>query len=496
MIILKNILAPTNIAKPAYLEGLLQAAKILRLTETELAVFREPDRILTTELPVRMDSGAEIKLPVIRVQHNSARGPYKGGIRFHPSVDVEEVNSLAALMTLKCAVVDIPFGGGKGGVKVDPKQLSQKELERLTRAYTQWLFPYFGSNLDIPAPDVNTNEQTMAWIVDEYQQLQGAVVPGCVTGKPIALGGSKGRDIATSLGGKIVLDEILRHPESISPPARGGVGGGGSIESPLSNNEMLNQLYDSGPVLRQGYGGQASQNDEVRKDSGRSQNDNTRNMLSVQDDGEEVQNDEKMLPYLVAIQGMGNVGGGLAKLLAEDPRYLLVAISDSSTGIYNPAGLNWSDVVQYKKTNGSLTNYPTQNISNAKLLELPVDILMPAALGDQITLDNAEQIQAKLIMELANHPISVEADQILQQKQIKIIPDVLANAGGVVVSYFEWVQNRAGWYWDELQKIMLDSTKNVLETAQAHQTDWRTAAYIVALRRVYQAMRLRGRLVS
>ncbi|MFH1088559.1 MAG: Glu/Leu/Phe/Val dehydrogenase [Patescibacteria group bacterium] len=445
MIILKNALAPTNIAKPAYLEGLLQAAKILQLTETELAVFRDPDRIFTTELSLRRDSGAEIKLPAIRIQHNSACGPYKGGIRFHPGVDVEEVNSLATLMTLKCAVVGIPFGGSKGGVKVDPKQLSNKELERLTRAYTQWLFPYFGSNLDIPAPDVNTNEQTMAWIMDEYQHLQGAVVPGCVTGKPPELFGSAGRDIATSLGGKIVLDEIICHPGLVQ-----------------------DRILDSGVAP------EAPQNDD------------------------QAWNDEKeQIPYRVAIQGMGNVGGGLAKLLAEDPRYLLVAISDSVTGIYNPNGLNWLDVAQYKKTNGNLAGFPAQNISNAELLELPVDILAPSALGDQITADNAKRVQAKLIMELANHPISAEADQILQQKQIKVIPDVLANAGGVTVSYFEWVQNRSGWYWDEtevknkLQKIMFTATKNVLETAQTHQTDWRTAAYIVALQRVFTAMRLR-----
>ncbi|MBU1092664.1 Glu/Leu/Phe/Val dehydrogenase [Patescibacteria group bacterium] len=444
MIILKNAPVPTNIARPAYLEGLLQAAKILQLTETELAVFCEPDRILTTELSLRRDSGAEIKLPAIRVQHNSACGPYKGGIRFHMGVDVEEVTSLATLMTLKCAVVDIPFGGGKGGVKVDPKQLSAHELERLIRAYTQWLFPYFGSNLDIPAPDVNTNEQTMAWMMDEYQHLQGAVVPGCVTGKPTQLFGSAGRDIATSLGGKIVLDEIVCHSERI--------------------RQLAEESKDLGAM---------------------------RSLHSSRDDN------NKQLPYRVAIQGMGNVGGGLAKLLAENPRYLLVAISDSTTGIYNSTGLNWLDVMQYKKTNRNLAGFPAQNISNAELLELPVDILVPAALGDQITGDNADRIQAKLILELANHPISAEADQILQQKQIKIIPDVLANAGGVVVSYFEWVQNRAGWYWDEaevkdkLQKIMLTSTKNVLETAQTHQTNWRISAYIVALQRVFTAMRLR-----
>lgn len=482
---------------PAYQAALREAAARINLTGADLDKLSTPENVVAVEIPLKLDSGQIMNLAGFRVQHNSARGPYKGGIRFHPAVDLEEAKILASLMTWKCAVASIPFGGSKGGVQVDPKKLSKTELERLSRGYIQALFKYVGSNLDVPAPDVNTDSQTMAWMVDEYSRLAGAWVPGCITGKPIELGGSKGRNLATSLGGKIVLDEILahtaRHSESISPPARldsaclaarrakragGGDGRGGSIEFPVSNNEMLN------PVLRsasfqpspKGYGGQ---------DGG---------LMQVQHDG-------KKPPYRVAIQGIGNVGGGLAQLLSKDANYQVVALSDSQAAIYSPIGLDITAVMQFKQQTGSLTNFPNaQIISNADLLELDVDVLVPAALDDQITAANADKINAKLILEMANNPVSEQGDAILSSRGITIVPDILANAGGVTVSYFEWAQNRSGYYWEEaevnekLRIIMLRATREVLDIAKAQPVTLRVAAFIVALQRVYKAMQLRGKL--
>ncbi|MFA5967422.1 MAG: Glu/Leu/Phe/Val dehydrogenase [Patescibacteria group bacterium] len=408
---------------PAYQAALKEAATRINLSEADLVKLSTPENIISVEIPLELDSGQRLNLPAFRVQHNSARGPYKGGIRFHLAVDVEEAKILASLMTWKCAVAGIPFGGGKGGVQVDPKKLSKTELERLSRSYIRAMFPKIGSNLDVPAPDVNTDSQTMAWMADEYSRLAGAWVPGFITGKPVELGGSRGRDMATSLGGKIVLDEMLLNLDIAQPP------------------------------------------------------------------------------YLVAIQGIGNVGGGLAKLLAKDKNYQVVGLSDSQTAIYSPTGLDIAAVMKFKQQTGSLNNFPNVKIiSNAELLELDVNILVPAALDNQITTANADKIKAKLILEMANNPISEAGDAILSSRGVTVVPDILANAGGVTVSYFEWAQNRSGYYWEEvevnekLQKIMLQATREILDVAKIQPVTLRVAAFILALRRVYAAMHLRGKL--
>lgn len=411
--------------QPAYHIALKEAAQILDHSDAELDRLMTPDRIIQADIAVQLDSGETVLFPAFRIQHNAARGPYKGGIRFHPQVDVDEVRTLASLMTWKCAVVNIPFGGGKGGVKVDPKRLSPLELERLARGYVQAFVKHIGPNQDVPAPDVNTNEQTMAWMMDEYSRIKGHQMPDFVTGKPVALFGSKGRELATSLGGKFVLDQMVEHFNITKRPIQ------------------------------------------------------------------------------IAIQGSGNVGGGLAKLLSLDPRYKLVAISDSNGGIYRPTGLEIAEVLSHKKTTGSLAGFPySHDITNAELLELDVDVLVPAALGDQITTDNADHIKAKLILELANNPITAAADARLNSRGVVVVPDILANAGGVTVSYFEWVQNREGWYWEEvevnsrLQKLMIEAGQQVIKISEEKKVSLRVAAFLLSLERVDEAMRLRGKLVG
>jgi len=411
--------------QPAYITALKSAAQILGSSDAELNKLMTPDRIIQADISVGLDSGEVAIFPALRVQHNSARGPYKGGIRFHPQVDVNEVRTLASLMTWKCAVANIPFGGSKGGVRVDPKKLSPLELEKLARGYVQAFVKHIGPNQDVPAPDVNTNEQTMAWMMDEFSRIKGHQMPDFVTGKPIALLGSKGREMATSLGGKFILDLIIEHLKITKRPIQ------------------------------------------------------------------------------VAIQGIGNVGGGLAKLLSLDPRYKLVAVSDSQGGIYNPSGIAIAEVLEHKKTNGSLTGFPySHSVTNAELLELDVDVLVPAALEDQITAGNAEHIKARLILELANNPISASGDEILNRRGIPVVPDILANAGGVTVSYFEWVQNRQGWYWEEgevnarLQKLMLAAGQQVIKIAEDKKVSLRVAAFLLSLERVDRAMQLRGKLVE
>jgi len=411
--------------QPAYHVALRTAAQILGRSDLELDKLMTPDRIIQSDIAVQLDSGETALFPALRIQHSAARGPYKGGIRFHTQVDIDEVKTLASLMTWKCAVANIPFGGGKGGIKVDPKKLSPLELERLARGYVQAFAKHIGPNQDVPAPDVNTNEQTMAWMMDEYSRIQGQQTPAFVTGKPVALFGSKGREMATSLGGKFILDLMVDH-------------------------------------------------------------------LNI-----------TKRPIQVAIQGMGNVGGGLAKLLSLDPRYALVAISDSHGGIYRPAGLNVAEVFAHKQATGSLAGLPyAHDITNTELLELEVDVLVPAALEDQITAANADHVKAKLILELANNPISASGDAILNSRGIPVVPDILANAGGVSVSYFEWVQNREGWYWEEaevngrLQKLMLEAGQQVIRIASDKKVSLRIAAFLLAIDRVYQAMQLRGKLVK
>ena len=401
--------------------ALTQAAQLTNTDPRILARLQTPDHIHSAEITYQADSGETLTIPAWRIQHSQARGVYKGGIRFHPKVDANEVATLAGLMSFKTAVANIPMGGGKGGVRVDGRNLSTNEHEQIIRAYTRSFAEVIGPHLDVPAPDVNTDDQTMAWMMDEYSNLVGYPAPGVVTGKPIAVYGSQGRSLATSLGGQVVLDNILSRL--------------GSMHSPIT----------------------------------------------------------------VAIQGAGNVGGGLAYLLADSSKYRIVAMSDTKSGVYNPAGLNVRDTLAHKSDTGSLENaeYAT-NITNQQLLSLPVDILVLAALENQIDETNAGSVQAKIILELANHPVTNQADAMLAAREIIVIPDILANAGGVVVSYFEWVQNQQGWYWGEsdvnskLETIMLSAVDNVWREHQRLNTNLRVAAYAVALERLATCLRLRG----
>ena len=394
-----------------------------------LEKLKHPKQILEVAVPVRMDDGTLQIFTGFRVRHNDARGPAKGGIRYHPQVTREEVMALALWMTLKCALVGIPYGGGKGGIAVDPKTLSKLELERLSRSYIKKIAAAIGPDIDIPAPDVYTNAMIMGWMMDEYSSIVGHHAPAVITGKPIALGGSLGREDATGRGAYYCIKELER---------------------------------------RQGW-------DPKTK--------------------------------TVAIQGFGNAGQHVARLLHQDG-FRIVAISDSKGGIYNKQGFDIPFIISEKQRKQDVASVyckdsvcetaDVEHISNAQLLELPVDILIPAALENQITADNAKQIKAELIVEVANGPITPEADAILHQQKIITIPDILANAGGVVVSYFEWVQNRAGMYWQEhevhekLQDIMQRAFAVVYDLALAEGHDFRTAAYIKALREIDKAISAGG----
>ncbi|MEM4254380.1 MAG: Glu/Leu/Phe/Val dehydrogenase [Candidatus Woesearchaeota archaeon] len=353
-----------------------------------------------------------------RVQHNSARGPYKGGIRFHPHVDIDEVKALATWMSLKCAVVNIPYGGGKGGVACNPKEMTKEEIEAVSRGWAKAMAPHIGAWKDVPAPDVNTDGQVMAWILDEYEKINGKKEPAVITGKPLELGGSLGRDKATSQGGFFVLREAMKA--------------------------------------------------------------------------------NKLKHNTVAIQGLGNVGGWLAEILHRE-KFRVVAVSDSKGGIYNEKGLDIPKVLEQKEKTGSVKDFPgAKNITNEEILTLPVDILAPCALENVITGLNAGAIKAKLILEMANGPTTPEADEVLSSRGIIVIPDILANAGGVTVSYFEWVQNLSGYYWTleevdrKLEALMAKAFDDVHATAQKHKISYRLAANVLALERIAKAMELRG----
>ena len=355
-----------------------------------------------------------------RVQHNLGRGPAKGGIRYHQDVSLDEVKALAMWMTWKCAVVGIPYGGGKGGVIVDPKRLSQKELEALTRRFFTEIEVLVGPEKDIPAPDVNTNAQIMAWMMDTYSMHAGYTVPGVVTGKPISLGGSEGRNEATARGTVYCIIEAARH-----------------LGMELSKSR-------------------------------------------------------------VAVQGFGNAGSIAARLIGEEGS-TVVAVSDSTGGIHDPTGLDIAKVVAWKQEHGTVQGFPgTSDISNAELLEVDCDILIPAALENQITASNAGNVKARLIAEAANGPTTPEADEILWKNSKFMIPDILCNAGGVTVSYFEWVQDLNRDHWSEkvvnekLKEIMVKAFSETLAVARREQCDMRTAAYLVAVKRVADAMELRG----
>jgi glutamate dehydrogenase (NAD(P)+) len=396
------------------------AAQRMKLDPEMEAILRQPERELHVHFPIRMDDGSIRMFDGFRVQHNTARGPAKGGIRFHQDVSINEVKALATWMTWKCSVVDIPYGGGKGGIIVDPKQLSLGELERLSRRFVTEIQGIIGPERDIPAPDVNTNSQIMAWMMDQYSRNKGYPVPGMITGKPLALGGSVGRTEATARGLQFCVREAVR----------------------------------------------------------------TTGM--------------DLVGATVVVQGYGNAGNIAARLLMGDGAKV-VAVSDSHGGIYARDGLDPARVLRWKEEHGAVQGFGNaDNVTNEELLEIPCDILVPAALEGQITGHNADKIKAKLIAEAANGPTTPEADRILHEKGVLLLPDILANAGGVTVSYFEWAQNIQGFYWTEeevderLHRVMVRAFKAVYETAQNHQIDMRTAAYIVAIGRVAEAVRLRG----
>ena len=398
-----------------------EVAGILNLEPSIHAILREPMRELQVSIPVRMDDGQTKVFTGFRVQHNNARGPFKGGIRFHPDETIDTIRALAAWMTWKCAVVDIPFGGGKGGVICNPKEMSSGELERLSRGYIDAIWEFIGPDRDIPAPDVYTNPQIMGWMMDEYSRLRGYYIPEAITGKPLAIGGSLGRAGATARGGVYTIVEAARH-------------------------------------------------------------------LNID-----------LSAATVAVQGYGNAGSNVAILMREITGAKIIAISDSKGGIYNRQGLDPRQVLQHKIETGSVINFPeAENISNDELMELRVDILCPAALENVITEENAPRIKAKIVAALANGPITPEADEVLNQNGVFVIPDFLCNAGGVTVSYFEWVQNLDKFYWDEeevhhrLSKNMTKAFQAVLAESLKRKVSMGLAAYIVAVARVAEAMKLRG----
>ena len=398
-----------------------KAAKVINLDKQALNLLKEPMQILQVRIPVKMDDGRTEVFTGFRVHYNNARGPVKGGIRFHPEESLSTVKALAAWMTWKTAIVDIPLGGAKGGIICDTKKLSLSELERLSRAYVRALGEYIGPEVDVPAPDVYTTPQIMAWMMDEYENIVRRSAPGVITGKPLELGGSLGRGDATAKGGMYVLRE-----------------GAKKLGLDLSK-------------------------------------------------------------ATVAIQGFGNAGQFAVKLVQEHFHSKVVAVSDTKSGIYSEKGINFDALMEHKKKTGSVANFPgTKNITNEELLELNVDVLIPAAIENQLTAKNADKVKAKIILELANGPTTPDADEIFFKKKILLLPDFLANSGGVTVSYFEWVQNVGGYYWDldevysRLDKKMTKATKEVLDAAEKYKIDTRTAAYTISVKRVADAMKLRG----
>jgi glutamate dehydrogenase (NAD(P)+) len=401
-------------------ERFSNAASILGIDQMTYDMLINPQKVMIVSLPVIMDDGKLKVFEGIRVVHSASMGPSKGGIRYSMNVTLDEVKALAAWMTWKCAVVGIPYGGAKGGIKCDPRSMSQGELERLTRTYTVAMQDIFGPDRDIPAPDMGTNAQTMAWIMDEYSKIKGVASPAVITGKPLVLGGSLGRVEATGRG--------------VMVTARGAMA-------------------------------------KLKMDPTKSS---------------------------CAVQGFGNVGSISAKLLKLQG-LKIVAISDVTGGYYKKDGINIEEAIDYvHKNNGTLEGFNADKISNDELLTLDVDVLVPAAMEDQITDDNAHAIKAKLIVEGANGPIASNADTILHKNKVNIVPDILANAGGVTVSYFEWVQNRLGYYWTEervnrrADRVMKQAFDNVYQAAMKHDVSMRTAAYIVAIDRVASTQKLRG----
>ncbi|NWF70787.1 MAG: Glu/Leu/Phe/Val dehydrogenase [Chloroflexi bacterium] len=417
------VVSYTHDVANAYQNALAQydrAVRKMNLDENIAEYMRWPRREFTVNFPVRRDDGRIEMFTGYRVHHNTVLGPSKGGIRYSTAVTLDEVRALAMWMTWKCALVNLPYGGAKGGVIVEPKGMSQAELERLTRRYTSELIPLISPQMDIPAPDMGTGPQTMAWIMDTYSMTVGYSVPAIVTGKPINIGGSLGRNEATGRGVIICMIEALK---------------------------------------RQGLANK---------------------------------------PMKIAIQGFGNVGSNAA-LYAYELGFTVIAVSDVNGGIYNENGLDIPAVLQHYKTNRKLENFPgADNISNEELLVLPCDVLLPSAMENQITERNAGQVKAKMIVEGANGPTTTEADDILNERGVLIIPDILANAGGVIVSYFEWVQDIQSFFWDveevyrQLQRILVKAYDNTAAMAEKHKVDMRTAAQMTAIQRVADALNTRG----
>jgi len=393
---------------------LKRAVEVKQFNADFLKLLSQPNREIRISIPVKMDDGSVKIFEGYRVQYNNARGPYKGGIRYHKDTDINEVKALAFWMTLKCAVANIPMGGGKGGITVDPKTLSKTELEKLSRGWVKLMAPIIGPMVDVPAPDVNTTPEIMSFMVDEYKNITGDTTNAVITGKPISIGGSEGRGPATGLGGFYVFDVIknkLNLPESCK----------------------------------------------------------------------------------IVVQGFGNVGGNAAEILALHG-HKIIAISDSKGAILKEDGLDIKELNEYKKINGKISDFPgSKNITNEELLETECDVLIPAALEDQIRDDNAKNIKTKLIVELANGPTTPEADDILFARGIPVIPDILANAGGVTVSTFEWEQNLKKEHWTEqdvfakLKKIMDEETEIIWNKSKELNTDIRRAAFVVALERIETA---------
>ncbi|MFQ5594516.1 MAG: Glu/Leu/Phe/Val dehydrogenase [Anaerolineae bacterium] len=397
-----------------------KAADYLDLKAGVRAWLRVPHREISVNFPVHMDDGSVRIFTGYRVQHNTTRGPAKGGIRYHPDVTLDEVRALSMWMTWKCATVGIPYGGAKGGVICNPKELSLAELENLTRRYASEISVFMSPQGDIPAPDVNTNPQIMAWIMDTYSMHRGYSTPAVVTGKPVEIGGSLGRNEATGRGTMLTTLEAFKH---------------------------LNYPIEGAEVVVQGYGN----------------------------------------------------AGSVAAYLLEGHGAKIIAVSDSKGGIYNPNGLDARAVKQFKAETRSVVGYPgADGVTNAELLELPCDVLVPAALENQITGDNAGYIKARVVAEAANGPTTPEADEIMHDKGIFVIPDILCNAGGVTVSYFEWVQDLQAFFWsedqinDQLSQIMRRSFADVLSMSLEKEVDMRTAAYILAIKRVADATMIRG----
>ncbi|MBT7903779.1 Glu/Leu/Phe/Val dehydrogenase [Candidatus Woesearchaeota archaeon] len=394
----------------------------LKISTQEASILFQPKRVLSVNFPVKTSLGLKI-INGYRVQYNDALGPTKGGIRFHQDVDINEVKALALWMALKNSVMQLPFGGGKGGVTFDPHEYTTDDIEKISREFVKQLHLFIGPKIDIPAPDVNTTPQIMGWINDEYNKIKGKHLPGVITGKPIIAGGSLGRGYATALGGAFVLREALK-------------------KKGLSD-------------------------------------------------------------VTVAIQGFGNAGSHMARILSEWG-HKIVAVSDRHGAIYQENGLNISEVTEHKHKTKSVKDFPnTKQMSNEDLLELEVDVLVPAALENVITENNASKIKAKLIIELANGPITHNAEKILDKNNIEVFPDILANAGGVTVSYFEWVQNNQGYYWDEeevnqkLEKKMIEAFNRIYDLVNTHKNNkfsYRTAAYILAIKRIIDGEKARGRI--